>query len=139
MTIIQGLQEFFLSCPLMGDNKINVDYLPEDGIQYSINTSPATAIIKTYTDGSTMRQYEFDISSVNPYSSNELQSIANSGFYEELSDWLEQQNRIQNFPILPSEKTPIKIETLSTGYLFTTTPKSGRYQIQCRLIYLQEA
>ena len=64
-TIIQSLRDYFLTCPLMGDSAINVDYLPEG-------------------------------------------------------------------------KIPQKIEAQSTGYLFTTGPDTGKYQIQCRLQYFQE-
>lgn len=137
-TIIKSLWNYFLACPLTGDRKLNVDYLPESGIEYSIDTTPATDIGKKYTDGSSIRQYLFVFRSVNEYGSNALQNIANSGFYEQFSDWLEQQNLESNFPELPVGKTPIKIEAQSTGYLFTTGPAVGRYQIQCRLLYLQE-
>lgn len=137
-TIIKSLWEYFLDCPLTGDRKLNVDYLPEKGIEYSIDTTPATEIVKTYTDGSSIRQYLFVFRSVNEYGNDELQNLANSGFYEQFAEWLEQQSRIGNFPALPTDKTPIKIEAQSTGYLFTTGPDVGRYQIQCRLQYLQE-
>jgi hypothetical protein len=123
----------------MGDSKINVDYLPEKGIEYSIDTTPATEIVKQYVDGSSIRQYLFVIRSVGDYGSDVLQNIANSGFYENFSDWLEHQSKTGNFPELPDGKTPIKIEAQSTGYLFTTGPDTGKYQIQCRILYLQEA
>lgn len=137
-TIIKSLWDYFLDCPLTGNKKLNVDYLPEKGVEYSIDTTPATEIVKQYTGGSSIRQYLFVFRSVNEYGNDELQNLANSGFYEQLADWLEQQSRAGNFPALPQGKTPIKIATQSTGYLFTTGPDVGRYQIQCRLQYLQE-
>lgn len=137
-TIIKSLWDYFLACPLTGDRKLNVDYLPEKGVQYSIDTTPATEIVKQYTDGSSIRQYLFVFRSVNEYGNDELQNLANSGFYEQLSEWLEQQSKGGNFPELPEGKTQIKIEAQSTGYLFTAGPDVGKYQIQCRLQYLQE-
>ena len=137
-TIIKSLWDYFLDCPLTEDKKLNVDYLPDKGIEYSIDTTPATDIVKKYTDGSSIRQYLFVFRSVNEYGNDELQNLANSDFYEWFSEWLEQQSRGGNLPELPAGKTPIKIETQSTGYLFTTGPAVGRYQIQCRLLYLQE-
>ena len=137
-TIIQSLREYFLSCPLLGDKKLNIDYLPEKGLEYSIDTTPATEILKKYTDGSSKRQYLFVIRSVNEYGSDALQNIANSGFFELLAAWLEQQTDAHSFPILPVGKAAEKIEAQSTGYLFTTSPQAGKYQIQCRIIYLQK-
>lgn len=138
-TIIKSLWDYFLACPLTGEKKLNVDYLPENGVEYSIDTTPATDIVKRYTDGSSIRQYLFVFRSVEEYGNDVLQNLANSGFYEQFSDWLEAQSTSGNLPKLPTGKTAIKLETQSTGYLFTTGPDTGRYQIQCRLQYLQEA
>lgn len=137
-TIIQALRNYFLTCPLMGNRKINVDFLPEKGVEYSIDTIPATEIVKYYIDGTSIRQYLFVIRSVEEYGPDVLQNLANSGFYEELAAWLEEQTRARNFPHLPSGKRPQKIEAQSTGYLFTSGPDTGKYQIQCRLQYFQE-
>lgn len=137
-TVIQSLWNYFLTCPLMGDRKINVDFLPEKSLEYSIDTTPATEIVKQYVDGSSVRQYLFVIRSVQDYGSDVLQNIANSGFFESLSNWLEEQTRKKNFPALPSGKEPQKIEAQSTGYLFVSGPDTGKYQIQCRLQYFQE-
>lgn len=137
-TIIKSLRDYFLKCPLMGDKKLNVDYLPEKGIEYSIDTTPATEIIKRYVNGDSKRQYLFVIRSVNDYGSDTLQNIANSGFFENLSDWFEVQTSAENFPELPSGMEPELIEAQSTGYLFTTSPDKAKYQIQCRLVYLQK-
>lgn len=136
-TIIQALRDYFLTCPLMDGTRINVDYLPDEGMEYSIDTSPATEVVKTYANGDTVRQYLFVIRSVNDYGSNVLQNIANSGFYERLADWLEEQDSKENYPALPEGMTPTLIEAQSTGYLFTTSPQSGKYQIQCKLKYIQ--
>lgn len=137
-TIIQSLWDYFLTCPLMGDRKINVDFLPEKSLEYSIDTTPATEIVKQYVDGSSVRQYLFVIRSVQSYGSDVLQNIANSGFFESLSNWLEEQTRKKNFPTLPRGKEPQKIEAQSTGYLFISGPDTGKYQVQCRLQYFQE-
>ena len=137
-TVIQSLWDYFLTCPLMSDRKINVDFLPVKSLEYSLDTTPATEIVKQYVDGSSVRQYLFVIRSVQDYGSDVLQNIANSGFFESLSNWLEEQTRKKNFPALPSGKEPQKIEAQSTGYLFVSGPDTGKYQIQCRLQYFQE-
>jgi len=140
-SIIQGLREFLLTCPYLGRSKINIDYLPEDargGVEYSIDTTPATQIVKQYTDGSSIRQHLFVIRSVKAYGADTLQNISNSGAYEKISDWLEGQTRSRNLPDLPEGKTAQRIEAQSTSYLAAMGPDVGKYQIQCRLLYLQE-
>jgi hypothetical protein len=67
-----------------------------------------------------------------------LQNLANLGFYESLAKWLESQTISGNFPVMENDKIPQKIEAQSTGYLQNAFDgNNARYQIQCRLIYLQ--
>ena len=66
-SIIKSLWDYFLACPLMADRKINVDFLPEKGVEYSIDTTPATQIVKYFVDGTSIRQYLFVIRSVEEY------------------------------------------------------------------------
>lgn len=137
-TIIGALREYFLACPLTGNQRLGVDYLPEEGIAYSIDSTPATEVIRQYVGGSSLRQYLFVFRSVNDYGPDALQNMANSGFFEQLAAWLEQQTRLRRFPALGPGRVAQKIEAQSTGYLFTASPDTGKYQIQCRLVYLQK-
>ena len=75
---------------------------------------------------------------VAPQSVYNFISLANSGFYESLAAWLESQTRAGDLPVLPKGKKAQAIEAQSTGYLFTSGPDTGKYQIQCRLQYFQE-
>lgn len=138
-TIMEALRDYFLACPLMGNRKINVDFLPDNKREYSIDTTPATEVVKWYTDGSSIRQYLFVIRSVEDYGTDVLQNLANSGFYENLAAWMEQQTRAGKLPALPEGKQAQRIEAQSTGYLFLSGPDVGKYQIQCKLQYFQEA
>lgn len=136
-TIIEALYDYFRSCPLLGDKKINIDYLSAGSIEYSIDGVPTAQIIKEYTDGSSVCQYLFVFRSVNDYGAEALQNLANSGFFEKFADWLKNQTIAGNLPHLPAGKIAQKIEDMSTGYLFQTSADTGKYQIQCRLTYLQ--
>ncbi|MFT8889867.1 MAG: hypothetical protein ABF904_13795 [Ethanoligenens sp.] len=138
MSIINSLYEYFKSCPLLGDNKINVDYLPETAVEYTIDVITGDPIITRYARGAALRQYLFAFGSREFYGPDVMQNLANSGFYEDLAAWLDAQTAAKNFPVLPDGQTPRKIEAQSTGYLFGADPDTARYQIQCRLIYYQE-
>lgn len=138
-TIIQSLWDYFRTCPLMQGSKINIDYLPDTPLEFSIDTTPATEIVKRYVDGSSIRQYLFVLRSVNDYGPDILQNIANSGFFETLSEWMEQRTLDGNLPVLPAGKMSQRVEAQSTCYLMSEHAKTGKYQIQCRLQYFQEA
>lgn len=138
MTIIESLYNYFLSCPLLYNGKINIDYLPETPTEYTIDVSPTTKIVKAYINGDSIRQYLFTIGSREYYGTDVLQNLANSGFYEKFADWVEKQSNEGNLPILADGSTPQKIEILSTGYMFGGNADTARYQIQCRLIYYKK-
>ena len=87
--------------------------------------------------GSSLRQYEFVLRSVQDYGADTLQNLANSTLYEQLAGWMEEQTRKRNFPDLGPGRTVQSIEAQSTGYLMTAAPDVGRYQIQCRMIYYE--
>ena len=141
MKIIESVKNFILTCPCLVElAAINVDFLPESPDTYSIEEVPASSVLQTYLDGSQERQFVFVFASRFYYSDETRNNIENSGFYEDFSDWLDEQTKIGNFPVMRDGLTPSKIEAISSGYLFDVSGdlSNARYQIQCRLIYDKE-
>lgn len=134
-SIAKALREYFLTCPLLGDHPLGVDWLPDKSVAFSIDTTPASQVLCRYFSGSSLRQYEFVLRSVQDYGADVLQNLENSALYEKLAAWMEEQTRKRNFPDLGPGRTVQSIEAQSTGYLMTVSPDVGRYQIQCRIIY----
>lgn len=138
MSIISSIKEYIQTCPLLEDSKINIDYLPDEGFEISVDTSPVEEVVKQYLSGGAQCQYVFNIRTVKAYGADALEQIESSGFIEDFERWIYDQNRNKNFPILSEGYFPVKIETMSTGYLATTYADLAQYQIQCRLIYLRK-
>lgn len=137
--IIDKIREYMLTCPLLDEfGKINIDYLGVKPTEYTIDSQPTTEVIKNYVDGGKIKQYVFVFGSREYYGPDELQNIENSGFYERLSRWFEEQTNIGNLPDLGEGKDSIKVESLTSGYLFMADEDSARYQIQCRLVYYED-
>ena len=141
MKIIESVKNFILTCPFLAElAKVNVDFLPESPDTYSIEEVPTNSVIRTYLDGTQERQYVFVFASRLYYSDEVKNNIENSGFYEDFSDWLDEQTKNGNLPVMRKGLTPSKIEAMSSGYLFDISGdlSNARYQIQCRLIYDKE-
>ncbi len=129
MTIIEAIRNWIRLCPLLDDEyRVNVDYLPETANEYTIDNVPGESVIQRYIDGTAKKQALFVFASHN---------IDNSGFYEDFSSWVEAQNDTNNLPTLDGSKTPIKVEVLTSAYVFQADAETARYQIQCRLIYME--
>jgi hypothetical protein len=90
-------------------------------------------------DGSSVRKFQFIFASREAYSASVLENMKVSGFYEQFSDWMEQQNMLKNLPILPDNCEAKNIRTLTNGYTLNADAqaKQQRYQIQCELRYLK--
>ena len=133
--IIEYLRNFICECPLLTDGyRVNVDYIGVE-MSYSIDPLPCTPVLKNYTDGGKMKQFQFSFSSKELYDKDSCINIENSGFYENFAVWLENSKMAE----LDEHKTPIYFEVLNSGFLESADGNKARYSIDCRLIYEEEA
>ncbi len=135
--IIEDIRKFILECPFLQNYRVNVDYLGEN-MEYSIDPLPCDPIIQRYVDGGTKKQFQFAFTSREQYDQDTRINIDNSGFYQEFDEWLEEKSFSGDLPFVGDGKTPVKIETLNSGYLYDVDGDKARYRIECRLIYIQE-
>ena len=139
MSIIESIREYISGCPLLKNGVLlNVDRLGDTEIEYTIDGEITNPILRQYVDGSSLRQFNFIFASREKYGSDTLQNIANSGFYEDFADWIENQSNSGNLPILDKYRIPQYIEVQSSGYVFDTDDSTARYQIQLNFVYYQD-
>ncbi len=140
--IIDGLRNYIRQCPYLDTFnsaiRVNVNYLDPNADTYSIEEIPIEPILKKYINGDSIMQYAFIFTSREPYGSDVLQNIDNSGFYERFSEWVETQNDNEVFPILDIGLEPLEIKVTSTGYAFAVTGDTAQFKIQIRLKYLKK-
>ena len=139
MTIIQAVREYLMTCPLLKNGVIlGVDQLGAD-VGYMIESVPCTPVLKTYTDGSSKRQFQFVFASREKYGEKVLENLKNSGFFEDFSDWLEINNWNKVFPDLGDYRTPFRIEINASNYVADDAgDNTARYQMQLSLMYYQD-
>ena len=138
MTILESIRNFIYTYPPLADGWIRVDYLGAEPGEYSIDTVPATQVVRHYVNGDSLRQCEFVFTSCEAYGPEVVQNLENNGFYENFAAWLDEQTRRGNLPLMSEGKTAERLEALSSAYLYQSGTDSARYQIQCRLIYHQK-
>lgn len=136
MSILEQIRKFLSQCPFLEDGCIHVDFLDDRIYGYVIEGVPVAAVVRRYADGGSIRRYEFIFGARLPYGSE--QTSQNHLFYQQFSQWLEQQSIAGNFPDLGEGKCPHSMKALSHGYLFDGDGNCARYQIQCELEYYQE-
>lgn len=140
MTIITAIKDYLKTyTELEEDAPVWVNYLEASPVNYGIVSLPGNRIIEEYIDGSSLRSFPFAFQSMES-TADELARIETSGFYEALVDWFDQQTELGNLPILAANKEAEAIEAAGWGNLFNQgSSETGIYQIQCRLIYKQNA
>lgn len=136
-TIIDGIRQYFIECDILDETApILVDFNDDKPISYSINTMPGETMAKRYVDGGGVKQYDFTLTLTDLYTRDVLNQIDSLGFYEQLADWVDKQNKKRNFPKLPGNKKAIRVHNTTGGYLFDSADKTAVYQMQFKLFYI---
>jgi hypothetical protein len=139
MTIISALQTYIKTCyELKSGRPVWINYLGTDLTEYSIVPTPGASVLEAYVTGVKIMEYTFSFQSAES-TADDIERLANVGFFEEFKDWMDVQTLSGNLPVLGTGKTSIAIEAVNGGYLFEQGDSgSGIYQIDCRLEYRQE-
>lgn len=138
-SIIEGLSNYFLSCPLLKDGVFRVNALGSEPVEYAIESAITSPIIQTYVDGSSIRQYQFNFNSREAYSMDRILAIQSESFYEEFCNWVEEQNSSGNLPEMPEGCEAQSLTVLAPGYMLDATMENAFYQVQLQLQYFKEA
>lgn len=138
MTTIESVRKFVETYPALAGSKLNVDFLPPKAAAFSVDVVPVKSVVKSYLDGSTLRQFLFVLASRAYWGPDIRQQVDNLCFFEDFEEWLDAQNRARNFPDLGEGRTARKLEVVTSGYAFAPDADMARYQIQCKLTYFQK-
>ena len=91
--MLKQIKEYFKKCPLLEGSKINVNYLAEKALSYSIEAEPGERTIKNYVDGGELRQKVFLFASREEFDYDPKGNEDIAKFYEELSAWIDENNK----------------------------------------------
>lgn len=139
MTIVESLMDWLGQCPALAGGQLNLDWLPADAREYSLDVVPCDEIVSRYVTGATKRQFLFYIASRAFVSEDIRDAQDNYTFYESFSQWVEQQNLIGNLPYLGEGRAARSVRVATSGYPMQVSDDGrARYQIQLKMIYVQE-
>ncbi len=131
--MIEKIRKYLIENEIVDEEcRVNVDFLGENPTEFAIIPIAINPILKKYIDGSSLRQYQFQLISCNYYGADVMQNMANSKFYEELYDKIESNN---DDGILPDIKGIESIECLNNGAILDVTTNTARYSIQMKITY----
>ena len=132
MSIINAIREYFEEQEILNNKKVNIDFIKNNTNEYIIEPIPIEPIYRQYTDGKAIRQYVFQFSSLNYLTSEVVNNLLNSEFYESFSKVIEENN---NKKILPKVDGIQSIECLNIGTIEDEQENKAKYSIQMRILY----
>ena len=140
---ITAMREWLKTCPLIAEEQtengaaFRISGLsPEPVAEFSIEDSPTDPVLTTYFSGRNMaKSYVF--LSRREYSEAQSTQIANSGFFEQLTEWVLAQNDRHHLPRLDGRKEALRVSVTSSGYIVVAESGSCKMQMQLRLEYYQ--
>lgn len=137
--IIEAVRSWLAGFDGFCGEKLNVDFLPPESNGYSVDVMPVESVIMRYLDGSSVRQFDFVIAMRGFWGEDVRLQMENLGFFERLAEWLEQKSLAGELPDLGAGRVCRKVEVSASGYVFAPEESLARYQMQCKLVYRQEA
>lgn len=139
---IEHLRNWFRSCPALNKkNRLGVDYISEKPTEYSIMASPSTLQYRENVLGERVLRdvqvQNYMFMSRNSWGPDNQQNIATEGLYQDIVDWINEQNRKRNFPKVNDGEVRAVRATL-TVMLSETGPDNALYQIPIAIEYKVE-
>ena len=133
--MIEKIREYFIKNKIIDENcRINVDFLGEEPTEFALEPIPVNPIVESYINGSSLRQFQFQLLSCNAYGADVMQNMTNSSFYENLYETIENNSKKKNLPDIVGIQ---KIECLNSGGILDATTNTARYSIQMRILYFK--
>ena len=139
MNNTEKLREWLRECPaFVRTNRFNADYLGDNPTEYSIQSSPSALRSHENILGETVLddiQFQnFIIASREPYGAEARQNLDNLQFYQDMVEWIVEQNNAGSFPEWEGGSVKAVLPTL-TAYPVQGGSTQAKYQIQIQVTY----
>ena len=110
----------------------------EKATEYAIMSTPSTLRYKENILGESKlapkQEQNFVFAAKIPYGSNVQQNLDNLGFFQDVANWIIEQNKVRNFPQWDGG-TITAIDATNTGAPVQYGTDAARYQFQIKVTY----
>lgn len=140
MNLVESLKNYFNTYQGLQEETIFVNFLKEKGSSFSIIPSPTQPVTRYNIDGTYEKRFTFSLVGRFNYSQEIRMNIENSSFFQDLEEWLINNNEQDIYPDLGGGYRALGISVISNGYLLGISPdgKTGQYEIRFELQYEKE-
>ena len=135
----ESIRAWLRTCPeVLSNKRFGVDYLTEKPTEYAVISVPSPLKYRENILGEevplAVQVQNFIIASREPYGADLQQNLENLAFYQNVTNWILEQNAARNFPewaggVIKSIVPTITPAPVSVG------SSAAKYQIQIRVTY----
>lgn len=122
-------------------NTLNFNFSPESPDEFSLLTEYSEKVVKKFVDGNIRKSYGFAIIVIKHYSTvKDDLNLECMNFVQEFMDWMEEQNKKENYPDFGSNCKVEKIEVLQNMPNLSginTEEGLAQYMIQGQVLYIE--
>ena len=135
----EALRNWFRECPaILKGNRFRVDYVAENPTENAIFAVPSALKYHSNILGEEIpddiQTQNFIFASKEGYGGDIQQNLANLEFYQDVANWILEQNTERNFPEWDGGIVKSIIPTL-TAYPAQVGSNAAKYQIQLKITY----
>ena len=137
----EKLREWLIACPYIAASAakyFGADYMGNNSTEYAVISVPSSFRYRENILGKRVlrekQEQNFIFAAKVPFSKDVRQNLSNLGFFQDVANWIYQQNEAGNFPEWDGG-TITAIECTNTGAPVQTGANEARYQFQIRITY----
>ena len=131
--MIKEMQKYIMTCPLLEDIPIEIDFTNSDDISYGLQQA-GNGIVKKDCVGNKTHKDNF-IFYFRGFSSDDYTKLSNNNFTENLKGWFEDQDDKENYPVIENVEFNSIIATNSILLDVSADGQTSLYQIQLQVNY----
>ena len=149
----QAIIDFLLQCPDIANSELYFNFInAEDDNKQIITESNDKFSNRSYIDGSVLKQYTFTLIDFKSITDSALvliqdypnENVVDVSDVQTLINWINEQNKLQNFPDFGEDCEIQSIETTSENPRFEginteVTPILAMYSISIRIEYIDNS
>ena len=135
---IEAVRAWFRTCPLLNGERVGVNYIGERATSFAVIASPSSITTHQNVLGEDIpddeQQLNFSFAATDSYGADIEVNAAVQKLYDDIVQWVLDQNAAHRFPELHVGKCKSVIPTL-TAYPSQVGADTAVYRIQLKLIY----
>lgn len=134
--MIKEIREFFMLCPLLDENTLSIDVLPNEAVSYAIYVLPIArdGTLRKYVNGTKIKGINICFACQFEYNKNTVSQIENVEFFQKLIKWLkttDNKPNIDGFQKIVVMQMPMLNAVAESGI-------NAEYQLLLQIQYREE-